>query len=178
MKLRSLPNLLVLLVSLAACTATEESSVMEPAPPVEPQMTCTNFSKYNTMADCNGATIAQCVSAYQIFPNGGQDCWSPVEGSEICTNPGYTPPVWLYVAGTAWCRTGPALNPYPFYRLRSSQGCSSSICLCAGSEVLYDVNDYCTETGVVNDVNNCSTKNNPPPVNVSSVVCCPGMTCS
>ena len=142
---------------------------METVPPVEPQLTCTNFSKYNNEPDCNAATLAQCVSAYQIFPNGGQDCWSPVEGSEICTNPGYTPPVWLYVAGTAWCRTNGPANPHPLYRLRSSQGCSSSICLCAGSEVLYDMNESCL------DSDDCSNKNNPPS---GTIICCPGLTCS
>jgi hypothetical protein len=167
-KLRSLPRTLILFVSLSACTATEESSIMEPAPVVEVPYTCTNFSKYNTKADCNAATLAQCVSAYQIFPNGGQDCWSPVEGHEICTNPSYTPPVWLYVAGTAWCRTGDSGSPHPLYRLRSSQGCSSSICLCPGSEVLYDVNDSCQDTV------DCDAKTNPPS---GTINCCPGMTC-
>ncbi len=157
---------IVLMVLVSACTAAEETSVMEPPPPIEPVYDCTFYQKFNTEASCNESTRAQCTSAYQTFPNGGQLCWAHVEGGEICTDPGYPAPFWQYSLGTAWCRK-PTGNPYPYYRLRSSIGCSSLICLCEGAPVLYDQNQTC-------DAATCPGTANPP---VETIPCCPGETC-
>ena len=91
---------------------------------------------YDTLADCQTASFANCTGSSQIFSNGGTaQCFSPVTGYQSCQ---VTPPNWdwIYTTYSLWCNTGTMVAGNPVYKKnRSIISCSSSICICASPQV-------------------------------------------
>lgn len=89
---------------------------------------CSYFTEfpYDTLADCNNTTLANCIGEWKTFPNGGvSQCYGMVEGGDICLT--LSPAAdWEY---TAYEQFGSAMAD-PYNLVRSLIGCSSDICAC------------------------------------------------
>ena len=143
----------ILFIMVSGCTAGVTNTSKDLAAPILSTVTytCENYfsGEYNSMADCEAASYANCTSQWQTFPNGGLvQCFTPVTGWESCVPPAAAAD-WIYSPSSGWnylCQEGGG----NVHRGRSLIGCSSDICVCSETQSTYEV---CTPGAVLSDGN-------------------------
>ena len=122
-----------LLITSCAPIVLEHGESLAALASSTPSFHCSYYLNYDSLAECQTNSQANCTSEWKTFPTGGVSlCYKPVPGYETCN---LTPPTWnwLYTPySNLWCDTGTVDGSLQkiFQHSRSLIGCSSGICLC------------------------------------------------